>query len=135
MTEPIGADGVVRFRRVRAKDAHAFWAWLPRGLYALDRDAGAGEGERVVRLLPGRTIRGRLRAPAGATGLGASAESEFVRGFAAADASGDYEIRGLPDGTYTVTASGILGRQSLLATRRVESGGTADFELVPPPPK
>ena len=133
-SELVAPDGTVRFRRLATKQVYVVGIWLPRGSHAYLRGLVPRDEPYEVRLVPGKSIRGRVIVPEGvvATHVAVSASAPGFSASASPDASGEYEIRGLPDVAFRVTASGVGERSTYLsASLDVEAGDTADFDLRP----
>ncbi len=128
----IASDGSVAFRGVKAGTSYVLW--IPpstEGLSLLLRDVRAGSAVLPVRLVPGKSITGRLTVPAGAEvrGIAASMLDGGVRARGSANPDGTFEIRGLPEGAWAVAAWATLDEAWLRAEAVVVAGGKVDLEL------
>lgn len=119
------------FRGLKADEAYAIWAHAPEsGTFAWTADARGGGAPLRLDLVPGKTIEVAVRGPAGAhvsvqaTRDGADADAERV-------SPGRWQVRGIPDGTWTVSANARVGDASWNASAKVEAGGSVDLELAP----
>lgn len=130
--EQIDSEGKVRFRGLR--DSETYRLWIPPiagGLSCVATGLRAGGAEVRVRLTPGKSITGRINAPAGASGLNVSASAEGggygVSGTIEAD--GRYRIEGLPEGSYAVYAHAQVEKAQWYANGKAAAGGTLDLDL------
>lgn len=128
----IDSEGKVRFRGLR--DSETYRLWIPPiegGLSCVATGLRAGGVEVRVRLTPGKSITGRINAPAGATGINVSASAEGggygVGGTVEAD--GRYRIEGLPEGAYSVSAHAQVEKAQWFASGKAAAGGTLDLDL------
>jgi hypothetical protein len=88
----------------------------------------AGREGLVLRFEPGLEIAGRIESPEGyAPGSGAvEVSSGDFHGYAEVDRSGAFAIRGLPAGTYELTAIGAArgGGPAMRGSARAEAGAS-----------
>jgi hypothetical protein len=90
--------------------------------------------EVKVRLAPGQSIRGRLALPAGARNFAVRATREGgVDAWGQVQDDGRYEIWGLPEGRWTVTATAQTPSGMATGEAVADAGGTADVDLKPVP--
>ncbi len=128
----IAADGTARVRGLLADRAYTLWIPpLPDGRSLLTRDVRVGTGAIAVTLAPGKTIRGRLVVPAGAKvrGLFASREGGFMTVPGTWTSDGAYEIAGLPETAWTVSATAARGDERFRGEADAPAGGTVDVVL------
>jgi hypothetical protein len=127
--------GQVTFLGLRTGERYAV-AIAPEGddLFAFQGDVQPGEV--TVRLERGRTIRGRLTLPDGGTRAYVGATNDVgLRVTGTVQEDGAYEIRGVPDGRWTVSATcrveGTPGQPSrnYRAEGQTDAGGTLDLTL------
>lgn len=129
--QPAGEAVRVAFTGLKADERYAVWI-QPQGEeygWAADLKAGA---EATLRMQRGASIRGRLSVPAGLQNLQVSANDG--RGLWASglvEADGRYEIKGLPDGRWTVSshAQSADGGVPWHAQGEAPAGGTLDLTL------
>jgi hypothetical protein len=127
--------GKVTFRGLQAGERYAV-SIAPEGddLYAWQPDVRPGEV--TVRLERGGTIRGRLTFPSEMRANVSAGNEVGLSVSGTVDADGHYEIKGLPDGRWTVRAhafseSGGAGK-ALQAEGETNVGGTLDLTLRAP---
>ena len=99
------------------------------------RGVASGTEDLLLRFAPGLDLRGQLDSAGGYAPGSGSVEvlSDDAHGYADVDRSGAFVIRGLPPGTYEVTAWGAAagGGPALSGTVRVEAGaGNVRVELA-----
>ncbi len=127
------SGGRATFRGLDAGATYAVFA-KPEGCdqYGLREGVHPSAEPVHVGLVTGNTIRVRVKAPAGAGDvyIYAAARSVFVSAERSTD--GCWEIPGLPDGTWHVSASAEVGKDRWEAAADVAAGGSADLELKPP---
>ncbi len=115
----IDEDGRVVFQGLKSDERYTLRiSGLPDDKYVFLKDLEAGGGERVVTPKKGKTIRGRLELP---TGLEADTFAVVIQGefniWGAVMPDGTFELKGVPDGTWTIRAQSS-------GNRLVEGGGT-----------
>lgn len=133
-TAILAADGVATFRGAHRDAIYSVWMHFPdEGLHVLERGLRWTEEGAETAAHPGLEITGNFRAPRDAddVSIWATCDGLVARGTLAADAA-SYAIRGLPPGSWTVTASckardGTLWRDELT----VDAGAPADVVLRP----
>ena len=125
--DSVSAEGVATYRDLRGDETYRLAVSLPGGLCALATGIKAGAGVRV-RLVPGKTIAGRVAVPPGAIRVSVQARAHGLWTQGKVDADGRYTIEGLPDGTYDVSASCVRDGTNWNASGSVEAGGTLDLE-------
>ena len=131
----VDRDGTLTVRGVRPGTAYTLW--IPPvgdGLSLLVEHLKPTIEPIAVRLVPGKTIRGRLRLPPGARDAAVWAERLMLTSAARGevDEDGRFEIRGLPDGDWEVKAQARRGGKTWAGSARARAGGTVDVELTPP---
>src|SRR5439155_18175680 len=98
-----------------------------RIVYATGLKAGGEEAR--VKTLAGKPITGRLRLPAGAQNGEVSINQRGVAAWASARRDGQFVIRGVPDGTWTLEASAEADGKAFSGSASVPAGGTVEIEL------
>jgi protocatechuate 3,4-dioxygenase beta subunit len=133
-THRIDRRGRVVFRGLRVGGSYTLGVRPVGELSLLTSGLRPGPDEIRVRLVPGKTIRGRLVLPAGAEDvrvwalLGPGGEGS-IPGEVHED--GTYVFRGLPDGTWHLRAMATKDGSSWVAEASVAAGGTLDLTLTP----
>jgi hypothetical protein len=137
-------SGQVTFRGLTVGQRYGVWV-PPAGddLYAWQPDVRPGEV--TVRLERGGTIRGKLTFPAEMRASVSAQSTLGIHAQGSVDAEGRYEIRGLPDGRWTVSAQAAFQAPSspgaprppsansfVHAQGETNTGGTLDLTLQPP---
>lgn len=130
----IEPGGVATFRGLEAGTQYALWIPPLQGGLSLWKEALQASSDPLhVSLQQGRSITGRLQLPADAEAVEVEAwlgqRNVVAEGIVNRD--GSYEIRGLPEGTWTVVARARRGPERLEARADVAAGGTADLVLRP----
>jgi uncharacterized GH25 family protein len=131
------SQGRCRFRGLRREATYSLWISVDaigRSHYSAGLRAPA---KLSVRLVEGKTIRGRLTSIQGLNGLSVTA-TDLARAITVAgrvEEDGAFEIRGLPEGAYAVTASGSTqdpaGTLWTGTAKDVVAGSSATIELRP----
>jgi protocatechuate 3,4-dioxygenase beta subunit len=126
-----GAGRIV-FLGLKPDTRYAVWI-PPSGDELYGWAADVRPGEVSVRLQRGGSIRGRVTAPAGVfPGRGVSASNDMGMNVSAqVDASGAYEIKGLPDGQWNVRTWAQSDGKSYQASGQAQTGGALDLALEP----
>ncbi len=128
----VGDDGRVKFESARPGARYTLWMPPgPDGRHVYERGLEPGRPERVVRLTEGKTISGRVRLPSRRVGASVGIHDRGISIAGTVDDDGRFEIRGVPDGTWTVTAGVSLpAGEYRRVTATVEAGGTVDLDLT-----
>ena len=126
-------DGVLRWRGLKPGMKYTLWIPPEEGgtLSCLKRGVVGGT-EVAVRLTAGRTISGRVFGPAGTGQFSVQAAAGRVTVDGRVEATGHYEITGLPDGvTWRLFAAGRQGETWYTTATDAEMlpGGTMDIDL------
>ncbi len=132
----IDAQGRMRFKGLHADKRYRVFVSRPDlGMYFLSDDMRAGEDEVEIRLVEGKSIRGRIVLPAGVRRVerqvSITTDGVYVSG--TVDEDGNYEIAGLPDGEWEVHAfaHGLDGQ--FLGRARVKAGASGDIDMASRP--
>ena len=131
-TDGIGADGTISFRGLQPDETYRLWVPPLKGLSLLATGLRAGGTELRVRLVPGRTITGRIVAPEGRENLMVSASGLGVSAVGTLEPDGRYKIEGLPEGEFDVSVWCQKGSEWWTGSARVAAGGSADIEVKKP---
>jgi protocatechuate 3,4-dioxygenase beta subunit len=130
---PIDTEGIARFQRLKPDTVYALW--IPPqadGRSLLLRDVRPTSGPLQVALREGRSIRGKVLAPAGADiwiqAHLEGADDIEVRGTVGDD--GTYEIAGLPEGRWVVQVTAEANDRIYFPNAVLEAGATHDFDLT-----
>jgi hypothetical protein len=127
------AEGVVVFRNVRYGKDHVLFAATPHGArIAHERVVPAKTGLSDVALRPAASVRVRLSVSAEAKDVSIWAAGLGVNRGTVVSGAGDHEIRGLPEGEWTVGASARVGAAFASATATAKTGDVVDLVLEPP---
>ncbi len=129
----VASDGTARFRGLKADRAYTLWIPPDADAWSLlRRDVRATSGDVHVRLARGKSITGRLLAADGMKARRVVASMDGAGGVSGTvKADGTYEIVGLPDGTWSVEASGLVDTTRHAAQGTAPAGGTLDLALRP----
>ena len=127
----VEAGGVLTFHHLHPDSTYAIFLRLDSDTSRIvcRRGISASAGEVRAVLESGRSIRGRLVAPRGTQEMNVSVSQDGIDVAADVDAEGRYEMKGLPDGTYRLHASGTVDGAPISGIADVTAGGTADIEL------
>ncbi len=129
----ISPDGVMRFRGLRESETYALWIpAIPGGLSCLATGLKTGGAEVRVRMTPGKSVTGRITAPAGADNVQVSVNATGISTSGKVDADGRFTIEGLPDGAYDVHGHAQKDGVWWYATGKVSAGGSLNLELKKP---
>ncbi len=132
------ADGRFYFRRCRPGVTYSLW--IPptsEGLMVWKTGLRAPD-EVIVRRAPGKSIVVRVKTNEGDRSPFVSASRPPIHVDGRRRVDGAYEIPGLPDGTFEVSASANDGTPTgeyRRATATVEAGGSVDLTIPPTPPR
>jgi protocatechuate 3,4-dioxygenase beta subunit len=127
----VAADGTARFVGLSADRTYSLWvAPLADGRSLLQRGVRASSSLRV-RLVPGKSITGRIVAPSDAvvTEVEATQKGGPVTVSGQVQPDGSYRIAGLPDGDWFVRARARRGGQWMSSTSSALAGGTVDLKI------
>ena len=132
--EQIANDGTFRFRGLRSDATYALWISPGSDGKSLLQTGIRAPADLRVRLVAGKSITGRVTLPPGSQS--GSVQASDPRGITvgvALKSDGTYEIRGLPEGRFSVTSGtqGPDGKYWQATAENVPAGGTADLELKP----
>jgi hypothetical protein len=117
------ADGVYR-------------VWIPpddEGRYVLADGMRSDAGTVRLEAVPGGTIRGRVEAPPDTRMLHPSVQASRADGIgvnASVASDGTFELKGLPQGAWTIRAYAYDGQAMLDAEAEATVGGTVTLRLV-----
>jgi hypothetical protein len=129
------ADELGRFRIPVRSGKYELRVNLKGMAFKRVKGVASGSEDLTLRFVPGLDLRGQLDSAGGYAPGSGSVEvlSDDAHGYADVDRSGAFVIRGLPAGTYEVTAWGAAagGGPALSGTVRVEAGaGNVRVELT-----
>jgi hypothetical protein len=124
--------GRFRFEGMSPSERYRIWIQPKESLwYGLAADVVAGEGDATIRAQRGGAIRGRITAPVGAVTVNVQLGNDDGLMIHAhpVDIEGRYEVRGVPEGRWTVRAYGRVDGKPWQAEGTVATGGTLDLTL------
>ncbi len=133
-TRWVDADGTVAFHGLRPGVAYTLAVKPVDGLTLVRSGLRPGPDEVRLRLVPGKSIRGRIVVPPGVHGVTVRAdlgldEFDSVPGVVRDD--GTYEIRGLADALWHVCASARAGGNDWRAEGSARAGESLDLTPAP----
>lgn len=134
ITKPVEADGSVTFIGIPAGRPVTLWvAPVADGRSLLEREIVPGSGPLHIRLTMGKTIVAQVSGPPGAkvTNVSATLADPAITVLGRDIGHGKYEMRGLPDGNWTVQAWAKAGEVMLTARDTSAAGGTVTLKLAP----
>jgi hypothetical protein len=127
----VSADGVARFRGLRANASATLWIpALPGGSCVYRTDVRPDGAELRVRLEPSKTVGGRFRLPSGAEPAVVYLQGRGLFVSTHTDASGVFTVEGVPDGEWEISAVAYdASKHQFRAEGRVRAGETVDLTL------
>ena len=125
--------GLITIKGANPDSIYSLWLGARKGKSVVYETRLRIDGrEIVVRPQPAFNISGRLIAPPDSkiTSISVTHAGVFLKGKWVGAES--YEVRGLPEGTWTVSARGRYPGGRLYGYVQARAGDTADLELRPP---
>ncbi|MHC4860539.1 MAG: carboxypeptidase-like regulatory domain-containing protein, partial [Planctomycetota bacterium] len=125
-------DGTLRFGALKVDRSYTLYMRIEeQGLVLYMTALKLGVGELEVDLVPEERITGRLLLPPGGVPNAVSVvvAGEWMRG--EVDRNGEFEIRGLPPGTWTVNGVAVVDGKWWRGTAAARSGDFVNVPLAP----
>ena len=135
--KPVADDGTVSFPRLPRDATYVLSIGpTPSGGTAYVRGLRPGAPPAVVPLHPGASIRGRLLGPQGLEDFAVVATGPGLAVHGSVDRLGAFEVRGLPPGTWKITATATragvpVAESAYEASVEIAAGSNADVILRP----